>query len=538
MPLRKRHALLSRLRQAWGRPPSRRSSASDLEALREVFRSQWLGSAILSAQTCRDLLLDDVFVGIDSTLSGLGRQALYDRLRLLPSARDREEFERLVGIFGAEPSRRERIQSQLARLEAAPTGLWQLTRPETIPFRPWYILFPVLLLAVIAAALAIAFWPRALLVLFGLLAIGIGLRAVLYWHSAHVLYPLRQLGPVIDVAGALVREDGLVSPDERRPLADSMAAIAALRPVLRWIGRDPLMTGELVGLTLEYLNMLLLLDANAMFFTARRLRRHSGDLARVLSFVGRVDTAQSVASLRARPSGWCVPRLQGSRTSGIRDAWHPLLAMPVANSITLEGGRGLLVTGSNMSGKSTMLRTVGLAAVLARSINTCPAAAYEGSLFTVTSCMQTDDDLMAGRSTYLVQAEIAVGMLAIRRDAAPHLFILDELFRGTNTIERISAGEAFLRELLAPPDGGESPHAVVAATHDGELVPLLADIYLPVHFGEDVVDGELVFDHRLRPGPARTKSALRLLALLGAPQAMLDAAHRRVGELEARRQGS
>ena len=114
---------------------------------------------------------------------------------------------------------------------------------------------------------------------------------------------------------------------------------------------------------------------------------------------------------------------------------------------------------------------------------------------------------------------------------SPQLFIVDELFRGTNSVERIAAGEAVVRWLTGH---GGTPQYVLAATHDGELLELLGDCCAPMHFEEQVVEDHLAFDYRLRPGPATTRSALRLLQLLGAPAAVVAGAEERARVLDAR----
>jgi DNA mismatch repair ATPase MutS len=177
------------------------------------------------------------------------------------------------------------------------------------------------------------------------------------------------------------------------------------------------------------------------------------------------------------------------------------------------------VTGSNMSGKSTFLRTVGVNAVLAQTIHTCLATEYTAPMFQVRSCIGRSDDLLSGKSYYIVEVESLIRLVQAAQGDAPHLILLDELFRGTNAVERIAAGQAVLRELVN--GGGQRRHVVIAATHDGELVDLLPDLFAAVHFGDSVVDDGMVFDHQLRPGRATSRNAIALLKMNGAPERMV-----------------
>ncbi len=124
----------------------------------------------------------------------------------------------------------------------------------------------------------------------------------------------------------------------------------------------------------EYLNLAFLLDANGVYFGARALRDHRAGLLRLVMAIGEVDAAISVASFRAGRNDWTRPHFRPAGTPAIlADIRHPLVADAVPNSISLELGRGVLITGSNMSGKSTFLRTVGVTTVLAQTLNTCLA---------------------------------------------------------------------------------------------------------------------------------------------------------------------
>ncbi len=119
-----------------------------------------------------------------------------------------------------------------------------------------------------------------------------------------------------------------------------------------------------------------------------------------------------------------------------------------------------------------------------------------------------------------------LALVRAAEEEPPRLFLLDELFRGTNTVERIAAGKAVLVHLA------RGPHVTLVATHDIELVPLLAGTHIPCHFRESVADGGLSFDHRLRPGPSSTRNAIALLASAGFPADVVEDALRTVETLE------
>jgi DNA mismatch repair ATPase MutS len=308
---------------------------------------------------------------------------------------------------------------------------------------------------------------------------------------------------------------------------------ARLRGIARWLSRDALQAGELVASAQEYLNLLLLLDVNAIALGGRELERVRNDLAAVSVWVGEVDVALSVASLRAGPDYWSSPAWTNDTRTTLVNARHPVLRDAVPNSIVLEPGKGIILTGSNMSGKSTLLRTAGVCAVFADALNICPAESYSGPPIEVRACIGRSDNLLEGKSYYVAEVEAVLSIVRANDGARHRLLLFDELFRGTNTVERLAAGEAVLRALLTETPG--IAPTVIVATHDTELVAMLRGLYTPYHMRESVDGGALNFEYRLHPGPATTRTALRLLELHGAPATLMDRAHSLARMLDERR---
>ena len=197
---------------------------------------------------------------------------------------------------------------------------------------------------------------------------------------------------------------------------------------------------------------------------------------------------------------------------------HPLIAheQRINNDLTLEGlGRVFLVTGSNMSGKSTFLRTVGINLCLAQAGGPVCAESWEWSWLRMQTCIRVGDTLEEGLSYFYVEVKRLKNLLVAMGDhrESPMLFLIDEIFKGTNNRERLLGSEAFIRELTAGRGLG------LVTTHDLELANLDKELsnLVNVHFQETVGDKELTFDYRLRPGPCPTTNALRIMAMEGLP---------------------
>ena len=527
---RNRQRLLAAIRANWGKPSTRhRRMDSIAEYHRSIVLTAGAGQS-LDDRTWSDLNLDEVFQAIDRTESTIGQQALYHRLRQ-QNASDLDAFEPLVERMSVETTTRERIQLALTALRD-PEGydLWWLAQEDALAQPGWHVVFAIWAVIVLAALIAIPFWPSAILVPVAGAAINLFVRTKTAWRVSSLIGPFRQINALVSVA-QIVRDASLPQPIAGA-LARELPKLARLTAITRWVGRDPSKANPLVASFWEYLNLLFLLDANALYFAVGQLRACGGALLRVIATVGEVDAAISVASLRAGTEAWIRPSFQPTQNraalAGIR---HPLIADAVPNSIELGPPHGVLVTGSNMSGKSTFLRTVGVTAVMAQAINTCFAAEYRAPVFTVQSCIGRADDLVAGKSYYIVEVEEVLARVKASASERPHLFLFDELFRGTNAVERIAAGEAVLRELVRDSGRGKC-HVVLAATHDAELVELLRDEFDAFHFTDTIGPEGLMFDHRLAPGPATTRNAITLLELHGAPATVVKAALARAAELD------
>lgn len=194
---------------------------------------------------------------------------------------------------------------------------------------------------------------------------------------------------------------------------------------------------------------------------------------------------------------------------------HPLLSetFAVRNSVTFGENRRLyVVSGSNMSGKSTFLRTIGANVVLALAGAPVRAEKFLVSPLQIGASLQTNDSLQAGISRFYAELLRLRQILDLTENPVTPLFLLDEILHGTNSHDRLIGAEALLRSLVAKGAIG------LATTHDLALADIAQDISLRaanVHFEDDVTDGKMSFDYRLRPGVVEKSNALELMRSVG-----------------------
>ena len=180
------------------------------------------------------------------------------------------------------------------------------------------------------------------------------------------------------------------------------------------------------------------------------------------------------------------------------------------------------MTGSNASGKSTFLKTVALGALMAQTLHMALAERYCAPLYRIYSSMSLRDDLESGESYYIVEIKSLKRILDARKEDSPRpvLCFVDEVLRGTNTVERIAAATQILVSLT-----GEGIQCF-AATHDIELTELLSGLYRNYHFEEEIRDGDILFNYTLREGRANSRNAIRLLEIMGYDQTIIQKAQR------------
>jgi hypothetical protein len=308
------------------------------------------------------------------------------------------------------------------------------------------------------------------------------------------------------------------------PFARTIAVYAEVLP--RWHREldEPAKTAEPFGQLSRRLGWLRIAPLGVPVLAVTRLalavedwrQRHGPMLSDWLLTVGRAECLCALATYAYENPDDPFPELvePGAVFDGERLA-HPLLPRGrcVPNDLRLGGDlRLLVVSGSNMSGKSTFLRTVGVNAVLALAGAPVRAARLRLSPLTIGATLRVQDSLARGQSRFFAEITRLRQILDMAKGPVPVLFLLDELLSGTNSDDRRAGAEAVLRRLV------EAGALGLVTTHDLALTAIadqLAPAGVNVHFDERLEDGRLAFDYTLRPGVVRQRNALALMRAVG-----------------------
>jgi DNA mismatch repair ATPase MutS len=279
----------------------------------------------------------------------------------------------------------------------------------------------------------------------------------------------------------------------------------------------------------ESLNYVFLLEVNLYLWSIKTIRSNRSDIQRLFEMTGYLDSMVSIASFKESLPVLCKPSFTNKeKTLSYTSIYHPLLEDPIPNDLHIHN-KSILITGSNMAGKSTFLKTIGINQILAQTFYFCCASEATLSFSRLITSMRREDDITEGKSYYLTEVERIKELLNHSDTSVPNLFLIDEIFRGTNTVERVAASREVLMYLNNKKD------IVIASTHDLELLDLLDGGFEFYHFREFVHDDSLDFDYKIREGATSTRNAIAILRLTGYPESLVENAINLSHELDKKK---
>ncbi|MDR1070675.1 MAG: hypothetical protein LBL37_07850 [Gracilibacteraceae bacterium] len=393
-------------------------------------------------------------------------------------------------------------------LDSAP-GSWP--RPVVLIF--WA--FPAVTLALLALATAgsVSYLPFGLCFLAQLAArlvaskpVGLALSPLAAFRRG-----LRHIAPLL----TLIEREQFDSAHLRELRAPLLAKGGAARAVADLTAIEDMAAWRFQPFAYFLVTGLLMWD----FHAANRLLAwktlHASELTSWLAAIGEMEALLSLATVGFAQNTHCFPEISAAEKPRLYmdELSHPLLDPDTAvpNSLTLTDGV-CVVTGSNMSGKTTFLRSIGLALVLTYAGAPVCARGFSATGLRLFSSLRVSDNVNQGISTFYAEILRIRAMAEYSARQAPMLALIDEIYKGTNTADRVIGAEATLRKMSAP------WIICVVSTHDFELCDLEKDEEVKArnyHFAESYAGDELLFDYKLRPGRCQTTNARHILRMAG-----------------------
>lgn len=516
-----KYKALYSIKNNWGNKDSRKRKFEDIKKLYDYIKRENENEFFIDDQTWDDFTMNKIFEEVDRTFSAPGEQLLYHLLRT-PKFNDKVLSKRksLLKFFKENKELREKILVELYYLGRQTKNritdlLWgELPKKSRLSiFFNFMALLPILIL-----------------ILIPFMGIQIGIYIVLVFIvNMYISYKFRnEISAHVEAMSYLSAVVNTGKKLGEINASDLSYYTEGLKSNLKHIkaSKSASLLGNIeADYIIQYFNILFLTKERSFFKVIGELTKYKKELQNVYIAIGEIDALISIASFREGLTFYTEPVLvSGERVLDINNLVHPLVTNPIANSISINN-QGIVLTGSNMSGKSTFLRTIGVNALLAQTIATCLAKNYKGSYFKIMSSISPNDDILQGKSYYLGEAEAVLRIINNCEVSIPSLCIIDEIFRGTNPIERISASAEILDYLI-------SHNSVpIVATHDLELTEIVDKSYECYYFTEDVHEDGLKFDYLIRKGVSKTTNAIKLLKFLGYPDNIIENTYKRIDKL-------
>lgn len=262
------------------------------------------------------------------------------------------------------------------------------------------------------------------------------------------------------------------------------------------------------------LNGLFLFHVHILYRLGKWKQQHRSKIGPWLQIIGEVEALGSFSNFAFNNPSFCFPQLSGSPVLQGDQLGHPLLPEQkrTCNSVSFDPQRFIILTGSNMSGKSTFLRTLGINLVLARAGSVVCATAFRFYPFNVFVSMRISDSLQDSESFFYAELKRLQAIIQYLKEGHPTFVILDEILRGTNSNDKRNGTIGLIRKLVQEQTFG------IIATHDvvvAELVKEYPGSVAAKAFESQIVNDELLFDYKLRDGVCTTLSASFLMKKMG-----------------------
>ncbi len=507
------------LDKSFGKRPEREYKYEEYARIRYYFDSMALKNKadIVDDITWNDLSMDNIFMLINHTNSSVGEEYLYNLLRTINFDSEKlKEFDDLSEYFLNNPDKAKKLQYLFM----------ELGRTRSISFFDFIHRFnDVKRKSNLIHNLCMALGFGVIGMFFVNPAIAVATLVVVFSFNIYTYYKeksdvsnyfvcCKYLEGLTDTAKKIEAVEIPVINRYRQKIKELRGKLKYLEHNMYLIS-DGSMDGSIASVLLEYIKMLFHVDLIKFNSIVADTVDKLDIIDELYETMGRLEAELAVASFKKllmdEYGAYAKAEVirHGSKPFvEFEKLYHPMIENAVKNSMGRE--HAVLLTGSNASGKSTFLKTVAINGILSQTIGIACGESFKMTEGLIYSSMALRDDLESSESYYIVEIKSLKRILDIAKTGRkPVMCFIDEVLRGTNTVERIAASSVILEKLSM------MNTICFAATHDIELTRLMEGSYKNYHFEEEVAKDDVLFNYCLRSGPATTRNAIKLLRVIG-----------------------
>ena len=514
--------LRKKLAKAWEGKPFFIKKDSE-ESLAETML---LASALQSTdsqvdgQTWHDLDLYRVFDQLNYTQSSIGAEALYQKMRLI-KFQPEASLQELEDFFDHHPDLRLKVQVVMNQLGKKNHIMARsiVANPGKQDSKIYLSLYIFLACLPVFSLFFLPFFKiQAMMVLVASATFNIIFSSIRNWSNK---MRLDRVSYLVRIFASTEKLSHLAIP-KQEALKQAVQPFKKTK-VISGILQSPTGSSDM-EIILIYLNFLFLIPQIAQVYIYQQVRIHQKEAQEAINLLGELEVAISLLRHKRDVDLVCHPSFKQEVGIKGKGVYHPLLTDPVANDVRFE--KNMVISGDNASGKSTYLKMVAINCILAQGLGFAYGESLELSYGHVMTSMDVSDDIEVGDSYFITESKTILRMIESLEKSGFHYFFIDELFKGTNTIERIGSGLGIVRWL--------SRHdcLYMISSHDIELVAASGAVNDNYHFDSRYVDGEIVFDYQIKQGAAVTKNAVNTLKSLHFPSEITQTSQELIRQYE------
>lgn len=484
------------------------------------------GEFFIDDITWNDLDLDRIFLMMDNTNSAIGRDSLYKLLRMpVNDEKELQKRDALIEYFNSHDFERTNIMMQYSKIGFPRRISISDYMNNLFKLKPQNNFFHFFIWILYAASVAEIFFS-AILGIF-MIIIAVAMSVISYYRTKSRIDSyfecVRQLIVMVKTADCIQKLDIEELKEYNEFFKVSTKTFGKITRNSYVVVAQKQGAGSLADIIMEYVKMFTHIDLIKFNSMLKHFDKNYEAVEELMAKLGYIEAMISIASFRRTLPYYCKPEFKLNRGLECNDMYHLLIKEPVPNSI--KETRPMLITGSNASGKSTFLKSTAICSILAQTVFTCPAAFYNAPMYHVYSSMALSDDIDAGESYYMVEIKSLKRIVdESKKYGVGIMCFIDEVLRGTNTVERIAASSEILKNLA------EAGTMCFAATHDVELTHILENYFANYHFSEQIVDDTISFSYELQKGRTTSRNAIRLLGIIGYDKKIIKSSENRANE--------
>ena len=512
---RKNLKIKARIKAEYGKKPEWKLDERDYASMKKYYQQKKTDEPTIDDITFNDLNMDEIFKQVKNTQSSIGDEYSYDFFRRQKNP-DLTHFEAAVQCMSEQAEAREKLQFAFYRIGRKTNN--QLVELLLEPSKfPKIAMMQIILVTVVGIGSLI--W-LAVDIDYGILAVcmsfcvGLILFSIVLRKIYQAFEALGMFTRMVRAAKVMVKLELPAFKEETDQLRKNLKVFKNITGLADYIVQISGSSNSLMMIITSYFS----LYGYAYFIMVKLFQKYRSEALKLYETIGYIELCISIASYRESLPYYCLPNFNDNDKVTFEEIVHPLLKEPIPNTRSM--GNKVLITGSNASGKSTFARTLAINAIFGQLFNTCLAKSFSFKPCAVYSSMNLKDDIVTGDSFYMAEIKSLKRLLKIAESKEYAMIFMDEMFKGTNMLERIAAASIILKKFA------DLDCFICLATHDVELSRILGERYENYHFREVVTADDILFDYTLREGVTTGSNAIKLLAYCHYDQEIVDQAEK------------